>query len=473
MKKKIIIYSVASVLALTGCKDFLNQEPKLTQSTEITLSSYDGLNKSVAGAYGPLASSSWYGASYVLSSDMRSGNGSRNEKAESGRYTQSYEWNYTDDNGGGIWSTAYYVISAANNVINSLEGKTSTEVSEQDINNLKAEALFIRALAHFDLVKIYSQPYTYKKDGLGVPYVKVTDPNGKPARESVENTYKMIVEDLLEAEKAIDSKYVRDGFVDSKASVSIYAIQALLSRVYLYMGDWNNSAVYATKVIDSKAFDLWDAETYPTVWGKDVADDGGEVIFEIYGKKTNGYYGSWVDISWMCNPEGYADTQASPDLISLYKEGDVRRDLYVSKTFEDETVLYWTGKYPGKGDGTPDATNVIILRLSEMYLNRAEATLNGASTGVPAVDDINAVVTKRGLTPYLAVTRTDVQTERRLEFAFEGHYFFDLARWNQSLVRNYFTGNMNQNVEFPSPKWAIPIPKREIQLNENLIQNEQ
>lgn len=473
MKKQIIIYSVASVLALTGCKDFLKQEPKLTQSTEITLSSYDGLNKSVAGAYSPLASSSWYGASYVLSSDMRSGNGSRNEKAESGRYTQPYEWNYTDDNGDGIWSNAYYVISAANNVINSLEGKTSTEVSEQDINNLKAEALFIRALAHFDLVKIYSQPYTYKKDGLGVPYVKVTDPNGKPARESVENTYKMVVEDLLEAEKAIDPKYVRAGFVDAKASVSIYAIQALLSRVYLYMGDWNNAAAYATKVIDSKKFDVWDADTYPTVWGKDVADDGGEVIFEIYGKKTNGYYGSWVDISWMCNPEGYADTQASPDLLSLYKEGDVRLDLYRSKTFDDGTVLYWTGKYPGKGDGTPDATNVIVLRLSEMYLNRAEATLNGASTGVPAVEDVNAVVTKRGLTPYLAVTRTDIQTERRLEFAFEGHYFFDLARWNQSMVRTHFTGNMNQNVEFPSPKWAIPIPKREIQLNENLVQNEQ
>ncbi len=473
MKKKIIIYSVASVLALTGCKDFLVQEPKLTQSTEITLSNYDGLDKSVAGAYGPLASSSWYGASYVLSSDMRSGNGSRNEKAESGRYTQPYEWNYTDDNGGGIWSTAYYVISAVNNVINNLEGKTSSSVTAQDLNNLKAEALFIRALAHFDLVKIYSQPYTYKKEGLGVPYVTVTDPNGKPARETVENTYKLIVADLLEAENSISSDYVRSSFADAKASVSIYAIQALLSRVYLYMGDWNNAATYATKVINSNKYAIWDADTYPTVWGKDVAGDGGEVIFEIYGKKTNGYYGSWVDMSWMCNPDGYADTQASPDLLSLYKEGDVRATLYVSKTFDDGTVLYWTGKYPGKGDGTPDATNVVVLRLSEMYLNRAEATLNGASTGVPAAEDVNAVVTKRGVTPYLAVTRTDIQTERRLEFAFEGHYFFDLARWNQSLVRNYFTGNMNQNVEFPSPKWAIPIPKREIQLNENLIQNEQ
>lgn len=472
MKKKIIIYSVASVLALTGCKDFLKQEPKLTQSTEITLSSYDGLNKAMAGAYSPLASSSWYGATYVLSSDMRSGNGSRNEKAESGRYTQPYEWNYTDDNGGGIWSYAYFVISAANNVINSLEGKTSKEVSEQDINNLKAEALFLRALSHFDLVKIYSQPYTYKKDGLGVPYVTVTDPNGKPARETVENTYKMIVEDLLEAERAIDPKFVRKGFVDAAASVSIYAIQALLSRVYLYMGDWNNAAAYATKVIESKKYEIWDDAKYATVWGNEVADNGGEIIFEIYGKKTNGYYGSWLDMSWMCNPEGYADTQASPDLLTLYKEGDVRKDLYRSKTFDDGTVLYWTGKYPGKGDGTPDATNVVILRLSEMYLNRAEATLNGASTGVAAVDDVNAVVAKRGVTPYLAVTKTDIQTERRLEFAFEGHYFFDLARWNQSLVRNHFTGNMNQNVEFPSPKWAIPIPKREIQLNENLVQNE-
>lgn len=471
--KYIVLLSV--IFSLPGCSGFLEKAPKLSQSTEITLSDYTGLNKAVAGAYSPLQSTSWYGASFILDAEMRSGNGRREAdgKFQSNRYVGAYTWNYSADNTSGLWSFAYYVISAANNVLNNLEGKTGKDVSQQDLDNLKAEALFLRALSHFDLVLIFAQPYTYKPESLGVPVVLKTDPEGKPARNTVAQVYDQVVQDLLEAEKVIDPAYARKDIVDSKASASLYAIQALLSRVYLYMGKWQEAANYATKVINSPKFALWTANEYPNVWGKNVADATGEVIFEIYGKKTNGYYGSWEDISYMTSPEGYADCGVSKDVTGLFEAKDVRGTLFRTDKENESGGLLWTKKYLGKGDGTPDANNIIVLRLSEMYLNRAEAIMNGAVIpgGVTAVGDINAIRSKRGLDPVSSVGREAIELERRLELVYEGHYFFDLARWNKPVVRVDFTNTKNKNVDFPSDIWALPIAQREIDVNENLQQN--
>lgn len=475
--KRIILYVIvfAALASVIGCgKDFLTRGPKLQQSTDLTLSTYEGLDQATAGAYYYLSTTGWYGASRVLDAEMRSGNGIKSNYKNSNRSVQAYIWNYTEDNTSPVWPYCYYTASMANNVIDNLEGKETSEITVQDLNNIKAECLFLRAFAHFENVLLFGQPYTYKKDSPGVPYVFHTDPAGKPARETVAQVYDYVVADLLEAEKIIDPAYVRAGVSDPLATVNIYTIQALLSRVYLYMGEWQKAADYATKVIDSKKFKMWTAEEFPTVW---TADKGsGEVIFEIYGKRGNAAYGSWNDISWMTSPAGYGDPQVAPSLRALYAEGDVR--LKTFRTDEKaESGYWWTSKYAGKGDNAaPDCNNVVIFRLSEMYLNRAEAMVNGASVaGATAVKDLNQITSNRGAAAYTSVGNTDIQTERRKELAWEGHYFFDLARWGKALARSeseYELCSMNLNVEFPSYKWALPVPKREMDLNENLVQNE-
>ena len=289
----------------------------------------------------------------------------------------------------------------------------------------------------------------------------------------MKTVYENAVADLLEAEKIIDPEYVRAGVADPLATVNIYTIQALLSRIYLYMGEWQKSADYATKVINSGKFKMWTAEEYPTVW---TADKGsGEVIFEMYGKRTNGAYGSWEDISYMTSPTGYGDPQVAPSLMAMYAEGDVRLKTFRTDA-DGESGCWWTSKYAGKGDNAaPDCNNVVILRLSEMYLNRAEALVHGATVaGASAISDLNTITSNRGAAAYTSVGNLDIQTERRKELAWEGHYFFDMARWGKSLARSsdeYALCTMNLDVEFPSYKWALPIPKRERDLNENLKQN--
>ena len=468
-------------MGFTGCEDFLTREPQLEQSTEITLSTYSGLNDATHGAYYYIASSGWYGQSWVIDAEMRSGNGMKSNYKNSNRCTQAYNWNYTEDGTSGMWSTAYVTIAMANNVIDNLEGKDTGDVTTQDLNNLKAECLFIRAFAHFCNVLTYGQPYTYclanDKESLGVPYVYHTDPAGKPARETVISNYQNIVADLLEAERLIDPKYsaksVRSSLADELAAVNITTIQALLSRVYLYMGEWQNAADYATKVIASGKYRMWTADEYPTVWGKELGS--GEVIFEVYGKRTNSAYASWEDLSYLTSPNGSGDPQAAQPLIDLYADGDVRLDTYRTDD-NNESGILWTAKYPGKGDNAaPDCNNVVIFRLSEMYLNRAEALMRGATVaGATAVSDLNVITSNRGAAAYTSCGPVDIQTERRKELAWEGHYVYDLARWGLPVQRaeaDYPLLTQNFNVPFPSTKWALPLPKSELDVNPNLVQN--
>ena len=164
MKKILIISALLSALTLTGCKDFLVQEPITSQSTEQLLSTYNGLNNATMGAYSPMVSNYWYGGLYfLLDADTRAGIAAWPVQSsfQSGRMQTGFTLNYNENSTNGPWTYAYYVISAANNVLEQLElngeNLVSSLVTQQDLDNIKAECLTLRALAHFDLYRITSQ----------------------------------------------------------------------------------------------------------------------------------------------------------------------------------------------------------------------------------------------------------------------------------------------------------------------------
>jgi len=153
----------------------------------------------------------------------------------------------------------------------------------------------------------------------------------------------------------------------------------------------------------------------------------------------------------------------------LFEEDDVRGKLF--RTHPDFGDAKWPLKYPGKS-GNLRMENIPVLRLSEMYLIRAEAISKGAVVpGVLPVHDYNMLRTHRGLTAVSSVSVQDLYDERRRELCFEGHQLFDLARTKRELVRNDYSGSVNQNVPFPDYKWAAPIPLGETDANENITQN--
>ena len=475
---KILAVLILGMLFVACSKDFLDQVPRLSQSNELSLSTYDGLNNATLGAYSLLCSQFWYGAEFVITSDLKGGNAKRGP-INSGRYVSEYLWNNSPNVTSGLWNDAYSTIARANNVINVIDdGFSQAGIDQESLDILKGECLFLRALAYWDLVRIYSLPIALGEDNMGVPVVVKTE-NGYPARNTVGEVYERVVADLLTARTLLpeDNERGSDGAWASK-----WTATALLSKVYLYSGKWQLAADNATDVINNAGFTLFTAAKYDTwdnggYWGS--GGQGDEIIFQVDGSQGNTDHGFWEAISYILNPDGYGDVAASQDLLNLYEPGDVRGNLFVKPA--SHPTVSWTLKYPGRLGGVPQLDfNTPVLRLSEMYLIRAEALLHSATVaGVTALADFNVLRTKRGLTATsVAPMLDDIYKERRRELCFEGNELFDLARTQRSLVRNDYNGSMRKDVPFvvggtaiDNYLWAMPIPQAECDANVNMIQN--
>jgi len=471
-----IILSCLLIIFITSCsKDYLNVTPRLSQSNELTLSTYEGLESATAGAYGGLCSTNWYGAGFEITADLKGGLAKRGP-VSSGRYINEYLWNNTASSTSNLWTTAYQTIARANNVINTIDdGFTEEGVTQEQLNVLKGECLFLRALSHWDMVRLYSQPYSAGQSNLGVPVVLKTE-NNYPSRNTVGEVYTQVVKDLTDAINLLPDNNPRG---DDGAWADKMAATALLAKVYLYMEEWQNAAEMADAVIASDKYQLFDTADYKTwdqggYWGS--GGQGKEIIFQVDGSEGNSAHGYWEAISYMVNPSGYGDIAASHDLLGLYEAGDVRGDLFLEPA--EHPGEFWTLKYPGRL-GSLREYNVPVLRLSEMYLIRAEALLNGASvSGATALDDYNELREHRNLSDVTTVTLQDIYNERRRELCFEGNELFDLARTQRSLVRNDYSGLDHKDIPFvqggtagENYLWAMPIPQQEIDANENMVQN--
>lgn len=474
-RNTIFIGMLALMVFMTSCEDFLYQQPRLSQTNELSLSTYDGLQTATYGIYTQLYTSTWYGRDFPVIADLKGGN-SKHGPISSGRFFTEYLWNNTPQATAGLWTSAYNLINRANNVITTIEdGFEEPGVEQGDLDALVAEAKFLRALGFFDLSRLYCQPIAQGAKGsqLGIPIVLKSE-LGQPARNTLGEVYDQILSDLLAAEAGL-STVSPNGGVDPKGWATKYAAQALLARVYLYMEQWQNAADYATKVISSGAFPVYTAAEFTTwdnggVWGTDA---GSEIIMECYGAEGNSSHPNWDVISYIMSPDGYGDIAATHDVYDLYEDTDVRKLLFRNSVNYVNDL--WSLKYPGKApDGNLREDNIPILRISEMYLIRAEAVLEGASvSGATPASDINMIRNNRGATPFAAgaVTLNDVYTERRMELCYEGHQLFDLARTGRSLTRVDYDGAVNQNIPFPDYRWAMPIPQAEMDANANMEQN--
>lgn len=203
------------------------------------------------------------------------------------------------------------------------------------------------------------------------------------------------------------------------------------------------------------------------MWGQDAQS---EVIFEVFGKDGQDFYPGFDDIGYIYYPYGYGDVCATDDLVNLFEAGGIRSQLFQYHT--SYPAYSWPAKYPGKSHIREN--NIPVLRLSEMYLIRAEASLNGA-TGYNGLSDYNTIRANRGLAAAGSVTLRDIYDERRRELCFEGNQLWDLSRTGRSLDRDEneirISETNNIDIDFPDYRWAMPLPLNEVTVNKNLEQN--
>lgn len=466
-----LIYVLLLSISITSCEDFLDREPKGTISNSDLFSTIDGLNYATIGIYSDFASSNYASSILIPYSEFRSGNIKMSNAYIASMFNKigpSFEFRNTfDDDDDQIlnsYDNFYRIIRQCNNVIEAVETNNYPETNTA--KRCKGEALFFRAMAHFDLCKVFAQPYGYTSLGTHKGVVLMTrneEVFTQKAPNKVYEVYDQIIEDLQNADTLLQGNSRTWGI--KQAWVSSNAAKALLARVYLYKNDWTNAIKYATLVIkepyilvpNPNLVSSWES-TYTSTEDIFMAD-----LTTFVSRSISLYYGN-------ADPaETAVYGTITKDIIDLYDPADTRLNLI--KVFPGNNKDTITIKFSSKG---LTERYVPIIRLAEMYLIRAEAS---AEIGDPiqARSDID-VIRKRANPAAADITlsgqalKDEIFLERRRELAFEGHTFYDFTRRGKNIVRTDCNATVNQNVTYPSDLLIVPFPKDAVDLNPLLNQ---
>jgi hypothetical protein len=462
--RKIIILLLCCILC--SCEKLLDKDPVDKLSQEETFRDMAGVKTALAGVYNSLLN--YYDKEMMLYPDLAGGN-IRYSNATVLQLEDLYHFIQAseDCSMNSVYATIYSILNNVNNILYYVP--QSSGFTEQTRNRVIAEAQCMRALLHFDLLRLYARPYSYTADG-GHPGIVInlqpllyTDP--LPERATVKACFEAIENDLLTAIPLFDNTVpaLTGGYTQNYGSAD--ATKALLARVYLYKGDWEKAKQYANELISKGGYALMTANEYAATWQSRVPSR--ESILEIAHETS--FTGNSLG-SYYAAGSSYQMFAATADIISLYSETDVRgKELMMS----EQNDYYVPMKYYGNSS---KATPVKLFRLSEMYLIRAEASamLGDATT---ANADLNTI-RKRGDTAATTVNITDTDNlliaillERRKELAFEGHFLFDLQRRKTGVVRNDCTAQ-NCSLPFEDYRMVLPIPMSAVIVNSKMKQNE-
>lgn len=468
---KNTIFSL-SFLFMMSCDNQLDIIPEDVLDPEIGITNLDDLDAILSGAYATLRSDGLYQESMTYVPDLLADN-LRIGNSNGGALRTEANWQYTSGDDIDTWEEAYTLIFRANTVIN--EGDAFEDGSKK--NRIVGQALALRALGHFDLLRYYGVDYNRNSSALGVPIVKVFEIN-KPSRNTVSEVYDQIFEDLLAARTAL-TDVDQDVQANGPYFFDLRAVNALLARVSLYAEEWQDAVDYATSVINTSS--LSNPSDYALMWSDDT---NAEVLFSVvFATSSEGRLAS----SLLDNTDPAAPRSTftlTSDLANLYdKTNDIRYTSFVllnplnpdNSSGNDDVFLPF--KYPGRG-GERGLNNAKVLRVSEMYLIRAEAYTNLSGQNAAALADLNTLRASR-ITGYVNESISGealadaIQIERRKELAVEGHRWFDIRRTGKNIERGDDCRGLTINCTLNAGdfRFAFPIPQDEILANSNMKQN--
>ena len=453
MKKKYIIKAVLGlVLSATAlsCNKELDIAPRQNITSETALSTPDDVQNALIGGYALMGTGALYGTNLVFLPDLYAGNSYLDWTGtfNSFRDVSTKSLTATNEEANRTWIAAYRTINIANTVIGALDIVTDADAR----NRIEGEALFIRALMHFELVKLYALPYEggSANGQLGVPLltkaVKSTaDVEEILPRSTVAQVYAQIESDLTAAVAKLPES--------NSSRATTFSAVAFLSRVYLQEQKYAEARDAANLVITSGEFSLSNSLEAPF-----RTKNSSEGIFEIQqdaqtnaGTSNDGlatFYASLIGI-------GRADARVNTAFAASFEPNDKRR-----------TEMIYTGSGARPGLYTLKWTdffgNIPLARITEMYLTRAESNLRlGTAMGDSPANDINRIRVRAGLLPLVLPTVGQILAEREKELAYEGFRLHDYKRTKRSLGTLAYT----------APNLVFPIPDREVSANSGLVQN--
>lgn len=490
MKLKIIIFSLT--LLTWGCSDFLEE----SSQDEVRPSTVSDMIELLNGEALPASLDYWYDITGIFTDDVQcSGlNMYEDNKANLERERLKYGWQremfdaVAGNNETKYWEYPYKKILGCNVVLDYVDQVSGEQVQK---DNLRGEAYALRAYYYLMLVNFFGQPYSVgdPEKNLGVPLkltMEVTEDYF--LRNTVAEVYRSIEKDLLEANQLLEENNLNRGLYH----MDHLTAKALLSRMYLYMENWDKSIEYAEKVlaVKPKLLDLSgfkDQTKVTDIEGVYNAGTPDEVLWKFIGSDWGAETAQRARI--------VVDYKTSDDLLGLYDSENSDDDLW---TGDLRRALYFG--YASDWFGTRTYCEVVKdrdllcsgIRNAELYVNLAEAyTRKFMATGndefrVKALENLNDLRIHRyntNVAPYVEVDIQDAnelfefcKQERRRELVGEGnHRWFDLRRWGMPELKHTWFLKPGEVQEFTleknSLRYALPIPSEVLVYNRELVQN--
>lgn len=460
-KMKYIFSGLCALLLLTtSCDDFLDITPDGQVKRDEQLSTAEGIEDAMYGAYSQLRSQVLYGQELsfstleVLSQTLWC-NGSSGITAM-GRY--DYTHSTVQSLFEAVWTQMYKNISNVNSVLNSplVAGANSFPYTIY-----RGEALGLRAFMHFDLMRLFAEQYTVNPSADGIPYATEFSLN-TPEFESLEKNYEHIIRDLEEAERMLENEedYENESnyMLDRQIHFNIHAVRALLARVYMTMGNKEKAAEYALEVIDA---------------GKYMLKEKTEVVGDLAGvlsqKETifGIYYAEFFNNvnAKLQQTTSYYSLDLRTDFMDLYNKDasglDFRISAYFSEAGVGDDIKYrlskFTDVYELNNITRPSylIPGINMIRIPEMYYIAAEALLEDNYD--KSLECYNDVREHRGLDALeedRTLTLELINDERNKEYIGEGQTFFNYKRLNMPVLS--YDGRTTY--EAGNGIYVVPVP---------------
>jgi hypothetical protein len=359
-----------------------------------------------------------------------------------------------------MWRIHFDAIMGANAVVDKVPGIQDPSFTATDRKMYVAEAKFMRAALYFQLLNLFSQPYQVAQGtSPGIPLVTASFDGTItfPARGTVNDVHAQIEKDLLEALPDLSNTFSDPMLARGRATKG--AANALLSRLYLYREQWDKAAQFAKAVLDAPYYKL--AGDYAFYDGNTTED-----VFSIQNTDTdNPGSASWAGFYRPVSVGGRGECPYSPELIQAFsaEANDKRFAMSDEGSAANRETRMFTLKFPNVSNNKDNAP---LIRVTEMYLNRAEALASEGGVNQESIDLMNALRRRAGLAEWDMTTFSTpealiaaILNERRKELCFEGHRRMDVLRRGQSLRAN------DPEKKAGADKVILPIPQREIDLS--------
>jgi len=474
MKKIKIIILASIAISFASCKKLVEIKETDLIAGDIALLTVENNEQGIIGAYSAMNAEMGILLNAVFSDELVSADFYNAATVHEWQYTStdiSIRDNFTATN------LYYRIIDRANRVLVALPKAEARRAGDAALKDrLRGEALFMRAFAHFELYRYYSNSAV----GTDLAMAYIETPTLKPqARITVAPYFQKLKADLAAA-KPLLPVFSATSDINRASNLAATALQA---RVALYLKEWNDAVTFSTEYIN--AVPLSPIASFNGIW---TDANRNEQVFKLSrAGGAGGRLGSlWRGISASASNIGVITWTVSQKLWDMYDQAnDVRFNAY----FKNEPLLAGAGrkytrlikKYEGSAYGTPNenVADVKVFRTGEMYLIRAEARAeNNDLTGAAA--DLNALRSARinGYTPVVLASKdaaiTEIMQERFKELPLEGHRFWDLKRKGLPVVRlTVDLPQVNAATTLPAGnfRFLLPIPNAEIQANPLIQQN--